>query len=488
MTLWVDIEDLLAHFYAARRPSGIQRLSYEIYRELGRLAAMGEPVRFVRHMPNGADLEDIYWPDVEARVEQAFGLDAEVSPTEAAETLGVPLLELAPRPRSRLRRWGRRLPMDLRAPLAGLINAQCASFAAQRESWRAVRDLLRGLRRWLGFGGGGALGAMGASAPSTGGGGDRAGKAVIPQPGDVFLALGASWQGGYYPSLVDGLKQRFGMRFAFMVYDLIPILWPEFVMARIREPYQAWLTPMLRAADIVFTISDTTTTDVLEFANQAGIAVPQTRIVPIGVTFPDRAIRPTLLPKPYVLIVSTIEIRKNHALIFKVWRRLMAELPLEQVPTLVFAGRIGWQTADLLAQIENTNHLDGLLRVIEAPNDHDLAALYQNCLFTVFPSFYEGWGLPVTESLSFGKTVAAARRASIPEAGGMFCDYFDPDNLHDAYRVIARLITDPAHRARLESLITREFRPPSWADSAAAITASLGFDTPAVRSDLLVAE
>ena len=487
MTLWVDIEDLLAHFYAARRPSGIQRLSYEIYRELGRCAAMGEPVRFVRHMPNGADLEEIHWPDVEARVERAFGLDADVDPTDSIALPGAPIPERAPRPRSRLRRWGRRLPMDLRAPLAGLVNAQCAAFAAQRDAGRALRDLLRGLRRWLGLGGGGALGAISTSSAPTGGG-ERAGKAAIPAPGDVFLALGASWQGGYYPTLVDGLKQRFGVRFAFMVYDLIPILWPEFVMARIREPYRAWLTPMLRAADIVFTISDTTTSDVLDFASQSGIAVPQTRIVPIGVTFPDRAIRPTLLPKPYVLIVSTIEIRKNHALIFKVWRRLMAALPLEQVPTLVFAGRIGWQTVDLLAQIENTNHLDGLLRVIEAPNDHDLAALYQNCLFTVFPSFYEGWGLPVTESLSFGKTVAAARRASIPEAGGMFCDYFDPDNLHDAYRVIERLITDPAHRARLESLIAREFRPPSWADSAAAITGSLGLGARATASDLLVAE
>jgi glycosyltransferase involved in cell wall biosynthesis len=136
-------------------------------------------------------------------------------------------------------------------------------------------------------------------------------------------------------------------------------------------------------------------------------------------------------------------------------------------------GRIGWQTVDLLAQIENTNYLDGFLRVIEAPSDRELEALYQNCLFTLFPSFYEGWGLPVTESLSFGRTVAAAYRASIPEAGGVFCDYFDPDNLHDAYRVVARLINDPAHRLSLEQLIEREFSPPSWADSAAVITSAL---------------
>jgi glycosyltransferase involved in cell wall biosynthesis len=487
MTIWVDIEDLLAHFYAASRPSGIQRLSYEVYRALARQAEQGEAVKFVRHRPNGSDLEEVFWPDIEARVELAFSQQNEATMIDGPVDQDMPAPTRAMAPPSRLRAWGRNLPMDLRAPLAGLVNAERAALAAQRDAMRAAGDLLRGLRRWAGLGGSGALGTV-ASVPMPASSTDHAGSAVKPEPGDVFLALGASWQGGYYPALVESLKRRFGVRFAFMVYDLIPILWPEFVMARIREPYRAWLTPMLRAADIVFTISEATTNDVLAFAAQAGIRVPATQIVPIGVTFPERTSQPAPVSRPYVLMVSTIEIRKNHALIFKVWRRLMAQLPAEQVPTLVFAGRIGWQTADLLAQIENTNHLDGLLRVIEAPSDQELAALYQNCLFTVFPSFYEGWGLPVTESLSFGKTVAAAHCASIPEAGGAFCDYFDPDNLHDAYRVIARLITDPDHRRDLEQRIEREFRPPSWADSAAAIFSTLRPTPIEAARPLLVAE
>lgn len=487
MTIWVDIEDLLAHFYAARRPSGIQRLSYEIYRELARMSVPDIAVRFVRHIPKGTDLEEVYWPDVEARVEQAFSQEAELATAEPPMTLDLQSPPDQAVQQSKLRSWARRLPMDLRAPLASMVNAQRTSLAAQGDAMRAARDFLRGLRRWAGLGGGGAFGSM-VSATSVTLKDDRAGAAVSPMPGDVFLALGASWQGGYYPSLVESLKQRFGVRFAFMVYDLIPILWPEFVMARIREPYQAWITPMLRAADVVFTISETTTADVLDFAARAGITVPVTKIVPIGVTFPDRSSIPPPLSRPYVLMVSTIEIRKNHALMFKVWRRLMVELPAEQVPTLVFAGRIGWQTVDLLAQIENTNYLDGLLRLIDAPSDRELAALYQNCLFTLFPSFYEGWGLPVTESLSFGKTVAAAHRASIPEAGGVFCDYFDPDNLHDAYRVVARLITDPAHRSNMERRIKQEFRPPSWADSAAAITSVLAPGHADIATGLLAAD
>jgi glycosyltransferase involved in cell wall biosynthesis len=153
---------------------------------------------------------------------------------------------------------------------------------------------------------------------------DRAGRAVCPVPGDVFLALGASWHGNNYLKLVESLKQRFGVRFAFMVHDLIPVLWPEYVVSSIREPYLAWLTPMLRAADVVFTNSEATTADVLDFAAQAGIVVPAPKIVPIGVTFRKRTPLPSPLLRPYVLMVSTIEIRKNHALMLKVWRRLIA--------------------------------------------------------------------------------------------------------------------------------------------------------------------
>ena len=70
-------------------------------------------------------------------------------------------------------------------------------------------------------------------------------------------------------------------------------------------------------------------------------------------------------PGSYVLIVSTIEARKNHLLAFRAWRRMVEEMPPEQVPTLVFAGRIGWLVQDLMQQIENCGHLGGKLVVVD---------------------------------------------------------------------------------------------------------------------------
>jgi glycosyltransferase involved in cell wall biosynthesis len=177
----------------------------------------------------------------------------------------------------------------------------------------------------------------------------------------------------------------------------------------------------------------------------------------------------------YALFVSTIEVRKNHVLMFRAWRRLLEELHSDVVPTLVFAGRVGWLVEDLMRQIANADHLDGKLVVVEDPNDAELAALYQGCQFTVFPSLYEGWGLPVTESLAFGKPCLIADRTSLPEAGGALARRFDPDNLNDAFTAIRDVILDPNGLARWEAQVRRDFRPVPWTASAEALLTALGF-------------
>src|ERR1700739_3281778 len=111
----------------------------------------------------------------------------------------------------------------------------------------------------------------------------------------------------------------------------------------------------------------------------------------------------------------------------RVWRRMLQTMPEAMVPDLVFAGKIGWLTTDLMQQLGNAAWLGGKIRFIESPPEADLASLYRHCLFSVFPSLYEGWGLPVTESLAFGRPCIIAKTTSLPEAGGSLARYIDPD-------------------------------------------------------------
>jgi len=101
----------------------------------------------------------------------------------------------------------------------------------------------------------------------------------------------------------------------------------------------------------------------------------------------------------------------------------------------------------------------------------------------VFPSLYEGWGLPVTESLAFGKPCLIADRTSLPEAGGTLARRFDPDNLHDAFEAIRDVILDPHGLARWEDQVRREFRPVPWTASAEALLAALGYAVTAPEAE-----
>ncbi len=144
-------------------------------------------------------------------------------------------------------------------------------------------------------------------------------------------------------------------------------------------------------------------------------------------------------------------------------------MPRERVPTLVFAGRVGWMVADLMQQLRNSNFLGGKIMLVEDPTDAELERLYQGCRFTLFPSFHEGWGLPVTESLSFGRPCIISNATSLPEAGGALARYFDPDNATEATAIIRDVLLHPETIPAWQERVAREFRPVSWRETAETV-------------------
>jgi glycosyltransferase involved in cell wall biosynthesis len=477
--LWIDVEDLFEYARGNPRPSGIQRLAFEIYKALQERPDAGEFVRFVRHDTPRNSFQVVPWTDIIALF---AGL------TESVPEITTPLAEpIAPHPPSRqaVRRLVHRLPPLLRAHVIDALLTQLAAFRA----WMRLSDalargvtirLMRPFRR--------LRPAAPPPAPVT--------VAPVvqapPEPvhldvfvqdsgaGDILLVLGSPWSHPDYAGLIHAQRQR-GLRFALLVYDLIPIRRPEWCDRGLVRVFRAWFDSVFPLCDDVFAISKATAEDVEAYTRERGITLPGPVLpIPIGTSFgvtdmPSPAPRTSRLPQAgsYALIVSTIEARKNHLLLFRVWRRMLEELPRDRVPTLVFAGRVGWLVDDLIRQIANTSNLDGKLMLIENPTDAELLALYEGCLFTMFPSFFEGWGLPVTESLALGKPCLTSDRTSLPEAGGHLARRFDPDNLHDAYRAIREVIDDPAALARWEAQVRREFQPVSWTATADALLAGL---------------
>ena len=292
------------------------------------------------------------------------------------------------------------------------------------------------------------------------------------ESGHLYLIVGAFWEFVGNPSWLNGLKQR-GVIIGAYIYDLIPITHAHYCMAALTDAFTAAFAEVARLLDFALTISEFVAKQVTDYIAQHHIKPFATFAVPLAheLRFESERSRRRLLASsqldelegtPFVLCVCTIEARKNHIYLFYVWQR-MIDAGLD-VPDLVFVGRPGWRVQDLMDQIDASHNLGGRLHIMYGLSDEDLGALYDRCLFTVFPSFVEGWGLPVGESLARGKVCVASSTSSIPEVGGDFVIYVDPFNLDSGYKAISSLISNPTSLARRESELHKSFVARTWRD------------------------
>jgi glycosyltransferase involved in cell wall biosynthesis len=271
-------------------------------------------------------------------------------------------------------------------------------------------------------------------------------------PGDVLFSCDLNWMGKDNSAICE-LKHQCGFRFVAFCHDVIPWKFPQYFSRGHPTTFIAQLAELSRCADKVLVLSERSRQDYTEFC--AYFMIPPPSIARISVPHWDAAeVEPSrgpiaeLVGIPFVLFVSTIEPRKNHRLAYRVWERLveMGEIPPNV--QLVFAGRIGWQVSDLVHEISENPTVRGRILIAENASDGEIAWLYRNCLFTIFPSAYEGYGLPAIESLRHGKLCVAADRGALPEVLGHLGILLDPFDLPAWRRTLRDLIND---RALLES-------------------------------------
>ena len=170
--------------------------------------------------------------------------------------------------------------------------------------------------------------------------------------------------------------------------------------------------------------------------------------------------------------MSTIQARKNFDLLYRLWQKFAIE-GTSGLPHLVIVGREGFGAADLLQQMRNDPSIARSVTILNTVSDAELAWLYANCAFTLYPSWYEGWGLPLSECLAYGKTFIASDRSSLPEAGQGLGIHLDPYDLVAWGREVVRLTADVEARRAMEERIVSERRLPSWADCARDIAGEI---------------
>lgn len=177
---------------------------------------------------------------------------------------------------------------------------------------------------------------------------------------------------------------------------------------------------------------------------------------------PDRDVK-GLMPGKFWLTVGTLEPRKNIRRILKAFREQL-DSSCNRYP-LVMAGGKGWLEEDLDRFIDQLG-LRPKVRTLGYVSDELLAWLYANCFSFVYPSLYEGFGLPVLEAMSLGAAVITSNTTSLPEVGGDAVHYVNPLDIADIGSAFRLLENDTAYRERLRVKAVERSKGFSWEASA----------------------
>lgn len=171
------------------------------------------------------------------------------------------------------------------------------------------------------------------------------------------------------------------------------------------------------------------------------------------------------VPGPFVLTVGDLQPRKNHLGLLRAFEDVVRRYP-KLTHKLVFVGKETWYSPKLHQAVAASSLAD---RVIFTGfvEDADLVSFYGACDLFVYPSFYEGFGLPILEAMACGRAVACSNTTAMPEVADSAGLLFDPRDTNEMARAMSDILIDPELRVRLESLGQQHAASFSWQKAAA---------------------
>ena len=386
---------------------------------------------------------------------------------------------------------GRRTLTGIQRVQASLLGAALRSgadvaylaFERPRATWRAVRG--KDLSRLLEAASAGADPADPAwieardAVPEVA----QGAPAHVFAEGQVLVNLGNSWGiPDYFRGLRAAQRAR-GVRYVPFLHDCVPLVMPEHCVRSLVQDYARWFAAMGVHAHGVLCNSEATRADGQRFLDALlpGLDLPMAVVRldgdPRGTAPPDaaalegtRAPRP---PEPYVLFVATIESRKDHLTVFRAWLSLLRRHGPGRIPRLVCVGAPGWGVEAATNLLAGSPELSRHVVVLHGVSDGGLSALYRDCLFTVYNSHYEGWGLPVTESMAWGKVPVVPRHSALVESGAGGGVFVEPQSDQDMAAALERLLFEPGALAAAERAVASQGAPRRWEAVLADVTAGV---------------
>lgn len=244
------------------------------------------------------------------------------------------------------------------------------------------------------------------------------------------------------------------------IHDLTPILFPQWHTFMTRFLHKIFLRRIVRNADQLIVPSNSTRRDLIAYEPTASNKI---QVIPLATEFTGN--EPTdkkLLTKhniatPYFLFVGTIEPRKGLPTLLQAFHKVRTNHKCQ----LVIVGGHGWHETEILNQIKNAKFSKDIILTGYVPRKQ-LPTFYQHAHAFIFPSAYEGFGLPVLEAMTFGTPCLLTDNSSLPEVAGKSALYFRPNDHDTLANLMRQLLINPALKTNLQSSCEKQANKLSW--------------------------
>lgn len=296
------------------------------------------------------------------------------------------------------------------------------------------------------------------------------------EPGSAFFDFDSTWNSPYKRStLLPELKKQ-GLKIITYVYDIIPVTNPEYCHSNTIYNFLDYLGATLKHSNAIIASTQSTLDEIDKLASELHIVPPAGSISWLGSDFQKEA-RSEKIQKEaidaagirkYILTVGTIEPRKNHKVLLDAFDQ---ELFGENL-SLIFAGRIGWNIEEFEKRVRKHPQFNKKLFMLTDLNDASIDYLYQNALFVAFPTYNEGFGLPMIEAFERKTPVIASDCDVLKEVGGDFCEYFNPNSPAEFIKIVKRYLHSEDDYKELCKRLD-QYVPFTWSETTDRIVDSI---------------
>lgn len=257
------------------------------------------------------------------------------------------------------------------------------------------------------------------------------------------------------------------MKIIFYLHDLIPIDYPEYVKDDDEVTHQKRIDVMANFADAILVNSEYTKDCFIKNCIDNNFSIPIIKTLHIGVEDSFLNIKAEPLSEElsfledvdYFIYVGTIEPRKNHVMLLNLWRQHLAKV--QNAPKLVLLGKRGWNNEAVFNLLDRCPLLQESVIELQGVSDGVMVSLIKNSKGALFPTFVEGWGMPLVEAMSMKVPMLAADIPALREAGQNLAEYIDPIDSLGWKEAILKLQHDENYRSiciqKSSSLVL-----PSW--------------------------